>query len=51
MISPILAKLYGIILENNINKWLEMVGKRIKAKQVLEGIIQPRTTSLHLGSL
>ena len=23
MISPLLAKLYGIILENNINIWLE----------------------------
>ena len=27
MISPLLAKLYGIILEKNINDWLEMEGK------------------------
>ena len=30
MISPLLDKLYGIILENNINEWLEMEGKRAK---------------------
>ena len=32
MISPILDKLYGIILEKNINEWLEMEGKRVKGK-------------------
>jgi hypothetical protein len=30
MISPILAKLYGIILEKKINLWLENHGKRAK---------------------
>ena len=30
MISPLLAKLYGIILEKNINSWLECQGKRDK---------------------
>ena len=30
MISPILAKLYGIILEKKINGWLEIEGKRAK---------------------
>ena len=51
MINPLLAKLYGIILQKKINKWLEMEGKRAKGQEVLEGIIQPRATSLHLGSL
>ena len=32
MISPLLDKLYGIILENNINEWLEMEGKRAKGQ-------------------
>jgi hypothetical protein len=30
MISPILAKLYEIILENKISLWLEIHGKRAK---------------------
>jgi hypothetical protein len=30
MISPILAKLYGIILEKKINLWLESHDKRSK---------------------
>jgi hypothetical protein len=30
MISPILAKLYGIILEKKISLWLESHGKRVK---------------------
>jgi len=30
MISPILAKLYGIILENKISIWIESHGKRAK---------------------
>jgi hypothetical protein len=30
MISPILSKLYGIILEKNISIWLESHGKRDK---------------------
>ena len=32
MISPLLAKLYGIILENKINGRLEMEGKRAKGQ-------------------
>ena len=32
MISPILAKLYGIILEKKINIWLESHGKRAKGQ-------------------
>ena len=32
MISPLLAKLYVIILENNIDEWLEMEGKRAKGQ-------------------
>ena len=46
MISPLLAKLYGIILEKKISIWLESEGK-----QVLEGITQQQTTLLRLGSL
>jgi hypothetical protein len=30
MISPILAKLYGIILEKKIRIWIEIHGKRTK---------------------
>ena len=51
MISPLLAKLYGIILEKKINGWIEMESKRAKGQVGLEGIIQPWTTSLRLGSL
>ena len=32
MISPILAKLYGIILEKTISLWLERQGKRDKGQ-------------------
>jgi len=32
MISPLLAKLYGIILENKINIWLESEGTRAKGQ-------------------
>jgi hypothetical protein len=32
MISPLLAKLYGIILEKKINIWLESHGKRAKGQ-------------------
>jgi hypothetical protein len=32
MISPILAKLYGIILEKKISLWLESHGKRAKVQ-------------------
>ena len=51
MISPLLAKLYGIILEKKINKWLEMEGKLAKGQASLEGIIQPQNTSLCSKSL
>ena len=51
MIIPLLAKLYGIILENKIKKGLEMEDKQVKGQVGLEGIIQPWTTSLRLGSL
>ena len=37
MISPLLAKLYGIILENKINEWLEMEGKRDKGQANFRG--------------
>ena len=32
MIIPFLAKLYGIILEKNINGWIEMEGKLAKGQ-------------------
>jgi hypothetical protein len=32
MISPLLSKLYGIILEKKINIWLEIHGKRAKGQ-------------------
>jgi len=32
MIIPLLAKLYGIILEKKINVWLENEGKRAKGQ-------------------
>ena len=32
MISPLLANLYGIILENKINEWIEMEGKIAKGQ-------------------
>jgi hypothetical protein len=32
MINPILAKLYGIILEKKISLWLESHGKRVKGE-------------------
>jgi hypothetical protein len=32
MISPILTKLYGIILEKKISIWLESHGKRVKGQ-------------------
>ena len=40
MISPLLAKLYGIILENKINNGQKVKVKGIKAKSILEYIIQ-----------
>ena len=47
MISPLLAKLYGIILEKKINGWLEMEGKRAKGQAGFRR--NHSTTSLHLG--
>jgi hypothetical protein len=32
MISPILTKIYGIILENKISIWIESHGKRVKGE-------------------
>ena len=32
MISPLLAKKYGIILEKNINECIEMKGKQAKSE-------------------
>jgi hypothetical protein len=51
MISPILAKLYGIILEKKISIWLESHGKRAKGQPGLGDIIQLWTILLPLGSL
>jgi hypothetical protein len=51
MISPILAKLYGIILEKKISLWLEIHGKRDKGQAGLGDIIQLWTILLPLGSL
>ena len=52
MISPILAKLYGIILEKKISIWLESHGKRAKGHAGgLRDIIQLWTILLPLGSL
>ena len=33
MIIPLLAKLYGIILENKINEWIEMEGNQAKGQE------------------
>jgi hypothetical protein len=51
MISSILAKLYGIILEKKISIWLESHGKRDKGQVGLGDIIQLWTILLPLGSL
>ena len=48
MISPLLAKLYGIILENNINEWLEMEGKWAKGHA---GFRMNNSTTNHLITL
>jgi hypothetical protein len=50
MISPLLAKLHGIILENKINVWLKRHGKRDKGHPKFS-IIQLWTFLLHEGSL
>ena len=48
MISPLLAKLYGIILEKKINEWLEMEGKRAKGQV---GFRRNHSTTDHLVTL
>ena len=46
---PLLAKLYGIMLKNTINEWLEMEGNRAKGQvdyrrshSTTEHLITPR---------
>ena len=48
MISPLLAKLYGIILEKKINEWLEMEGKWDKGQA---GFRRNHATTAHLVTL
>ena len=48
MMSPLLAKLYGIILEKKINEWLEMEGKRTKGQV---GFRRNHSTTKHLTTL
>ena len=48
MISPLLAKLYGIILENKINEWIEMEGKLVKGQV---GFRRTHSTTGHLVTL
>ena len=48
MISPLLSKLYGIILEKKISRWLESKGKRAKGQV---GFRRPHSTTDHLVTL
>lgn len=48
MISQILAKTYGIILENKLNLWLESQGKRTKGKDSFRRHV---LTIVHLATL
>ena len=48
MISPLLAKLYGIILENKINIWLESEGNRAKGQA---GFRRQHSKTNHLVTL
>ena len=48
MISPLLAKLYGIILERKISIWLESDGKRARGKA---GFRRKHSTMNHLVTL
>ena len=48
MISPLLAKLYGIILEKKINIWLESEGKWAKGQA---GFRKHHSTTDHLITL
>ena len=50
MINPLLAKVYGIILENKLAFGLKVKVSELKAKRVLEGSTQQQTTSLRLRS-
>ena len=45
MISPLLAKLYGIILENKLSIWLESEGKQAKGQA---GFRRQYSTTDHL---
>ena len=48
MINPLLAKLYGIILENKLSIWLESEGKRAKGQA---GFRRQHSTMDHLVML
>ena len=48
MIIPLLDKLYGIILETNINEWIEMEGKWDKGQA---GFRRNHPTTDHLVTL
>jgi hypothetical protein len=51
MISPILTKLYGIILEKKISLWLESHGKRAKGQAGFRRYHSTVDILLPLGSL
>ena len=51
MISLVLSKLYRIILENNINTWKDIHGKRDHGRVGLRAIIQLWTSLLYIGPL
>ena len=48
MINPLLAKLYGIILERKLSIWLESEGKRVKGQT---GFRKQHSTTDHLVTL
>ena len=48
MISPLLGKLYGIILEKKINEWLEIESKRAKGQAAFT---RNHSTTDHLVTL
>ena len=48
MISPLLAKLYGITLEKKLGIWLESEGKRAKGQA---GFRRQHSTTNHLVTL
>ena len=51
MISPLLAKPYGVILEKKTIVWIESEGRGIKVRHDLEGITIPQITSLQINKL